>query len=145
MGSHKKSKKSKQPSKKSKGSKKTTKAVLQFRPNKDQRIEILKKCKMHNKILWGKFPEGKSFNDRRKVEIELLEFVKKTCPTPEGFNWPKFDRVFKKWRGAFVKMVTRSKQTGKSPEKPWTSEQHLMYDIVGNNIQHQKNIKVWKF
>ena len=146
MGSSKKSKKSKKLPEKSKSSKKSSKKVRkQFRPTSEQKIEILKKCKMWNKALWGKFPEGKSFNDRAKKRKEMVAFVKEKCETPSKFAWPNFDRSFKKWKSDFVKMVTKSKETGKSPSKPLTTEQHLLYDICGENIEHQKNIKVRQF
>ena len=125
--------------KKSKSSKKTPK---NFRPDTEVRIEILKKLKMWNQTLWGKFPKGVTFADRAKKWQEIVDFVKSISATPEGFDKKILVRSWCRWKSEFIKKMTARKQTGKKPGKAFNDEENLLYDILGGNISHQTKIKV---
>ena len=138
----KKSQSSKSTSKKSKSKEKSAKKPLRFRPESWVRLEILKKMKIDNQILWGKLPTGTTLTDRGKKWGELLTFVKGLCPTPEKFKKRVLLDFWAKAKKDFTLKATNEKQTGKSPGKPWTDEDKLIFDIIGNNLSHQTQLKV---
>ena len=136
----KKSKSSK--SEKSKSSDTTPKPPKRFRPETWVRIEILKQMKIDNQILWGKLPSGKTLTDRGKKWIELVNFVKGLCPTPKEFSKKQLLAFFRKAKKDFTLKAKNEKQTGKSPSKPWSDVDKLMFDIIGSNLSHQTKLKV---
>ena len=138
-----KSKKSKSPSSsKSKSSEKPQKVPKRFRPEPWVRLEILKKFKIDNQLLWGKLPAGKSLTDRGTKWTELVNFVKELAPTPEGFGKKGLINFWRQAKKDFKLKVRNEKQTGKGPSKPWSEFDRFMFDIIGGNLTHQTQLQV---